>query len=363
MMNIQVERLTPQKENAYLDLLYASEGNLLYTSLFYRDLIVAQTGAQSNYLVAENEQGQLIGALPLMDYEHPRFGPVINSLPYYGSNGAVMAHPELSQTQKEKVYQQLLHAAEAYARDRHCAAMTLISNPFDRNYETWLATHFNHDHQSNRIGQITPLPVNGPSLASDVLKLFSEPRPRNIRKAIKSKVSVRKSHDLNDLLFLHSVHVENINAIGGKPKERSFFERIHQTVPAEHWTLYMAEREGERVAGLLVFAFNKTVEYYTPATVVAYRNLQPSALIIYQAMIEAAKAGNKYWNWGGTWNTQHGVYNFKRRWGTIDSRYAYFTKVFNRELLEQSPETLLQAYPDIYVLPFDQLKQGSRNNS
>jgi hypothetical protein len=97
------------------------------------------------------------------------------------------------------------------------------------------------------------------------------------------------------------------------------------------------------------------VEYFTPATDVGYRGLQPMSLLVFTAMQDAVRRGCRWWNWGGTWVTQDGVYRFKKRWGTVDRRYFYHTTVFDKGILRCSPEQLLEAYPYFYVVPFTQL--------
>jgi hypothetical protein len=72
-------------------------------------------------------------------------------------------------------------------------------------------------------------------------------------------------------------------------------------------------------------------------------------------MCDAVDEGYKWWNWGGTWLSQGGVYNFKSRWGTSDHKYFYYTKVYNEALLEYPTGTLLKEYPYFFVVPFNVL--------
>lgn len=356
MNTFQIVELSPEREAAYGELLLASESNLLYASPVYRDLIAEHTGSQAHYFLAVNAEEQVMGALPLMLYPNERFGPVINSLPYYGSNGAVTAHPSITGAELEQMNQQLLDAATSWIESQNCAAATLITNPLNPDYNAWLKEHFQHDFTDHRVGQITPVPEFGEDYEATLMALFSNPRPRNIRKAIKSGVTVRASNAKEDLDYLYAVHKDNIESIGGLAKKPSFFESLYQLVPAENWKVYIAELEGQSIAGLLVFYFNRTVEYFTPATVHDYRNLQPSALLIYEAMKAAGEEGFRHWNWGGTWQSQGGVYDFKRKWGAEDNPYYYYTRIYNSELLEQDKATLLAEYPNQYVVSFEHLK-------
>jgi len=74
-------------------------------------------------------------------------------------------------------------------------------------------------------------------------------------------------------------------------------------------------------------------------------------------MKDATKKKCKYWNWGGTWLSQTGVYQFKKRWGTHDLKYNYYTNLIDNSILNLSKEDLLREYPYFYVLPFSALHQ------
>ena len=122
------------------------------------------------------------------------------------------------------------------------------------------------------------------------------------------------------------------------------------------WAIFTATLHGEPIAALLVFYFNRTVEYFTPAIVKGYRSSQPLTLIIYKAMYEAIEQGFTNWNWGGTWVGQEGVYDFKKRWGKRDYPYYYYNKIFYPAVTHQSTKFLLEHYKGFFVIPFDQLK-------
>ena len=72
-------------------------------------------------------------------------------------------------------------------------------------------------------------------------------------------------------------------------------------------------------------------------------------------MSQASILGFKTWNWGGTWESQKGVYSFKKRWGTKNEKYFYLTKVNNTDLYNLDENTLLREYQNFFVLPFKNL--------
>jgi lipid II:glycine glycyltransferase (peptidoglycan interpeptide bridge formation enzyme) len=116
--------------------------------------------------------------------------------------------------------------------------------------------------------------------------------------------------------------------------------------------LYLADLNGTLIAALLLLYFNRTVEYYTPVVRMGYRTLQPLSLLIFTAMKDALRRGFIYWNWGGTWLTQDGVYRFKSRWNTRDYPYYYYTTIYRNSILKLTKQKLLEEYPYFYVLLF-----------
>jgi len=99
--------------------------------------------------------------------------------------------------------------------------------------------------------------------------------------------------------FLVSTHTENIQAINGTSKPRRFFELIPQFFNyGPDYKIFTAFKDGKAVAALLLFYFNKTVEYFTLVVVKRYKTYQPLSLIMFQAMQDAAQRGVEWWNWG-----------------------------------------------------------------
>lgn len=319
--------------------------SLLYVSSRFMRLVSLHLNAHPSLMIARQEN-QIRGVLPYMCKEGP-WGAVFNSLPYYGSNGAVVQMKEDAEAKKA-----LIDAFYTKARQEGAACATIITNPLKHDadfYKNTIATDF----LDERIGQITHLPIG--ATEEELMRLFDDPRPRNIRRAQREGIHVELRRDKDSLDFVYRTHVENIQAIGGLPKQKSFFDLIPEIMEEDDWAVYLAVLNGEPVAGLLLFYYNRTVEYFTPVIIERFRSTQALALAIFRAMHDALQNGYANWNWGGTWLSQTGVYDFKKRWGTSEYRYFYFTRLFNKELLASPRELLLQHYPGFFTVPFTAL--------
>lgn len=348
--DIEFSKLTNDKLNLYELFLERNKNFLWYSSLEYKSFFESYLNCESIIYIAER-QNNIVGSFPLFLSNDSKYGKVINSLPFYGSNGAFLLDESLTSEDSSYISSFFLTELNKLTLDNNISSTTIITSPFDTFSNEFLEKNFKANYTDFRIGQITPLPDDG-----DLMKIYQNPRPRNIRKAINSGVIVKEKNDKEAFDFLMRTHQLNINNINGKYKDEQFFKMIQEKNIKNTYKLYIAEIDNNPIAALLLFYFNQTVEYYIPCTVEYYRKLQPSSLIIYKAMKDAIKMNYKFWNWGGTWKNQKGVYDFKKKWGAIDMKYQYFTKLNNKKLKDLSVSELENQYPHFYTIPYDKLK-------
>jgi hypothetical protein len=352
-MTIAIDLLTSDKHEEYEELLKSAQYSLLYSSVrFCEFLKTVLTDSESKYLGAF-ENGKLVGALPAFLFRNSRFGNILNSLPFFGSYGGVTLAPRVSHRDRIKI--QLIEAFHSLSREEAVVASTIISNPLhsDREFYDNCSGATLHD---DRIGQITPLPPPDPkeTLADRLIVGFHRKTRNHIRKGQKSGFAVERTNSPEAFGALASMHRQNMEAIGGRVKEQSVFDAIRATFQfPDDYVVYTAAADGQIVAALLVFFFNRTAEYYTPATEEGFRVYQPTSLLIFEAMQDAVRRGCRYWNWGGTWLSQKGIYDFKARWGTRDYPYRYYVREYGGadRLRACRPEELASEYPYYYVIP------------
>ena len=326
----------------FRDYILQNPNTLVYAEPRFLSLISEHLDARCAWLVARR-QGVITGLLPFLVKDGP-LGPVYNSLAYYGSNGGVI---QINQDVNSKTA--LCEAFYASSEDEKAASATIISNPLEDDC-SFYDTLVEYDSRDERIGLITHFL----STKEDLIYRLSDPRPRNIRRAIKEGVVVIRNN-AEALDFVFKTHVENMAAIGGIAKKRTFFDAISSKMHSDDWSVFTALLDGEPIAALLVLYFNRTVEYFTPVIIEEYRKTQALSLVIYESMRDAIQRGYKNWNWGGTWIDQNGVYDFKKRWGTSEYRYFYYTRIMNNKLKLCTSTYLLDHYPGFYLLPFNRL--------
>lgn len=351
---MEIELMTPRTEAIYEELNRSKDTHILYTSLVYRDFLKKiLLGAEEQYLLAF-DQGSLVGALPAFSFEG-KYGTVINSLPFYGSNGGILTAPGIANGSTVK--KELIEAFNEMAVAKKTVATTIISNPLEPDHEFY-ETYSGYTLMDERIGQITHLPSitdTSQDIGDALMGLFHSKTRNMVRKSQKSGFVVAHSKDESVLKTLYTLHTENLQSIGGRSKPWPVFSAMRDTFRYnDEYRIYFAEYDGQIVAALLLFYYNKTVEYFTPAVHVDFRSKQPMSLLIFEAMCDACKAGFKFWNWGGTWVTQEGVYLFKKRWGAMDLPYIYYIRELQQyaNLRHCHKSRLFDFYPMFYTIPF-----------
>jgi hypothetical protein len=319
-------------------------------------LLEGVTGASAHYLIAL-ENGEIIGALPSFLKRNQKYGDVLNSLPWYGSNPGITVDPSYADRQQVKI--SMLNAFCELARENNVITSTIITRPFEKDQELY-DKHTGHDFIDSRIGMVTSLPrFSRATIDADLMAAIHSKTRNLIRKAQKSDISFWHDSSIDSLHFLAQLHCENMKAIGVPSKDKDFFDALARIFKYdEDYRVYIAKKDGINIAALLVTYFNKTASYFTPAVAVDYREYQPLNLLIYNAMNDAAQKGCYYWNWGGTAQSAHGVYHFKKRWGSQECQYYYYIRAYRdiSDILALSEEALLTEYPYFYILPFSQLR-------
>jgi hypothetical protein len=352
---MKIELLTEDREEEYTQLVLRDERTLFNSSLTFRQLLEQVTHAEDYYLIAL-EDNKVIGVLPSFLRLNDKLGAVLNSLPWYGSNPGVTVDPSYPDRQQVKV--SLLSAFCELAQEKKAVTSTIITRPFEPDPDLY-REYTKYDFLDSRIGMITTLPEFSDTIDSDLMAIIHSKTRNLIRKAQKSGIKFSHDDSSESLHFLADVHRQNMEAVGAPAKGWELFDAISRIFTYDKdYRIYIAELDGVKIGALLLTYFSKTVEYLVPAVLVDYRSCQPLNLLIFNAMQDAAEKGFRYWNWGGTTlPSQAGVYHFKKRWGSDECTYYYYTRSYTdiSHLLSQSMETLLNEYPYFYVLPFSVL--------
>jgi hypothetical protein len=338
---IRVDPLKPSEAEEWDAFLQGTAGGLFVHSLAYRDLLVGELGCEAEYLVAR-ESGEIRGALPVMATGNGG-GRILNSLPYYGSHGGPIAADR-------RAGRALIEAWNERASDTATLAATMVENPFADS----TAPGPLHRFTDGRVSQYTVLPRR----AADAMDWISSEARNNVRRAERRGVSAELDNEaMGDVI---RIHLATMGALGAPPKSERFFGAIGSRLhPGEDFNIWTARIDGQLAAALLVIRFNGVSEYFASGTLARFRWNNPHPALVFSALLHEIRNGARIWNWGGTRYGMDGVFHFKRKWGSRERRYRYFVQVNDDSLLDATPEELLEAYPNFYVVPFSALRSGA----
>ena len=219
---LELEKVNKEELNFFL---LSEHHTLLYTSLPYFNLLKSFLNADIKIIVIRKKE-KLVGYMPLAFKTDIQYGCVCNSLPFYGSNGGMVVS---SMEDKDSIRTMLLNEYNDQVERKKCIASTVITNPLDKEGDSWLRENLIHDLVDERIGQITHFPITSEeNIEQQLLSVFEDPRPRNIRKAQKDGVKIYTSNTKEALDFLYQIHHDNITAINGVSKKKLFFDMLHK---------------------------------------------------------------------------------------------------------------------------------------
>lgn len=317
---------------------------LVYQTPQYLSLLCAVLQAECFWSAVADSCGKILAGVPFIK-KTTNMGTVINSLPFFGSNGGVLNFTPHDFMANAAIRSYIDHSVTF----ENLLSATFIESPIQNESER-LNVHASLGLATDqRISLFTDL--TGVSSETELISKFEDPRPRNIRKARSLGVTVRRESCGEALDFLCEVHHENMSLIGGKTKPIDFFRSVPKFLESESWSVFIAYLNRQPIGGLLVLNSKHFAEYFIPAIKSEFRSTQALSLVILEAMLDCVSRGISKWNWGGTWKTQSGVYDFKRRWGVTESTYSYFTW-FEKEGLKSMPfDELAKEYPYFYLYP------------
>lgn len=337
----------------YARLFQRDKGAMFYQSPFWLE-ILKETLRLPVRILCTWEGDRLRAAVPFMISPGGSSGPVINTLPFFGSIGGMVS--DRVGAEEEIHLTSLLQALVRKARSVDATSLNVIcrpGHPLEHLYREIL----NPDFEDSRTTYVLDLPTGSRDSEEILMQGFAGRTRTAIRKAMKHRFEVAKTADPRDAEDLYILHCQNIDAVGGIRKPRSFMEAVRSRLGRGCAELWVVKSDGDVIAGALFFVFRETAEYYMTGLSPSFRQCQPLSLLVYEAMKDFVARGIRFFNFGGTWPTQEGLRRFKSGWGARPLPYHYFVKSGSSldSLLKWSAPRIFARYPYFYVIPYRSL--------
>jgi len=162
------------------------------------------------------------------------------------------------------------------------------------------------------------------------------PKNRNmIRKAEKNGIEIHHAADM--ALFKDFVHIYNATMDKDHAEAyyyfgNEFYESIHKDLDG-HYEMFYATYEGKIIAMSIMLFANKQMHYHLSGSVLEYRNLAPSNLLLYKAALWGCEHGYKTLHLGGgVGSGEDNLYKFKAAFNReSDYQFSIAKMVFDQE--------------------------------
>lgn len=170
------------------------------------------------------------------------------------------------------------------------------------------------------------LPEDEDSLRAQ-LRASSKNVARSIVKAEKAGVTVREAGESADLRRFYSLYLKTMRKHGALPRSFRQLALARRHLGPEVFKLFVAELDGEILAGGVFHAFGDTLELLYNASEPGSSGYAPNFALYFSSMRWAVESGFRTFDFGGALEgTSLG--DFKRRWGAEPVaiwRYEYPT--------------------------------------
>ena len=328
----------------YEDLVQNTNESTFYCSKNHLNFLEI-TGAKSQFITI-HENKKLVGVLPFFSKKE-KYGTVINSLPFFGSYGGTI-------TKNKEYDKKILEELNRINKENDIISTVIIDNPFNQKAEIY-KKYFKSHIIEKRLTQATILK----NKSDDTIWQSFEKRVRwSVKKSEKNGIKIiTENNNENHLKKFYELHEESMKMKGGRPKPVNIFERILKNFkPSEDFDIFVAQKENQSIAYVLIFYFKNFAEYYMPAYDPNFLSYQSTSHLIWHSIKKSISKGIEYYNFGGTWKNQNNLYRFKRGWNADDFNYNYFIYRDLEKIKEIGMNNIMKKYEYFYISPLNEIK-------
>jgi hypothetical protein len=187
---------------------------------------------------------------------------------------------------------------------------------------------------------------DGPAKVRARIEAKSQNLKRSLKRSEASNLTVREARtteDLRGFYELTSVTRKRLNLL---PWTYRFIESMYRIIVlTNHGFLLLVELGNEVIAGSMFFMFKDQVLLKINASSNEHSQYRPNYLLTWAAIERACKSGCKYFDFGITDMDNEGLLSFKRQWATdeLPAPYFYYPAIKGANTLSRD-SWLKQAY-------------------
>ena len=160
-----------------------------------------------------------------------------------------------------------------------------------------------------------------------------------IRKAEKNGIEIRHGKDIElfkDFKRIYNTTMEKDHAEEYYFFEDSFYESIHRDL-YDNYEMFYAVLDGQIIAMSIMLFANQQMHYHLSGSMMEYRNLAPSNLLLYKAALWGCEQGFKTFHLGGgVGSGEDNLYKFKAAFNrNSDYQFSIGKEIFDQKKYDE----------------------------
>lgn len=160
-----------------------------------------------------------------------------------------------------------------------------------------------------------------------------------IRKAEKNGVTIHRAHDyalFNDFIRIYNATMDKDNAEEYYYFKEEFYRSIHEDLQG-HYEMFYAVYEKQIIAMSIILFANQQMHYHLSGSMMEYRNLAPTNLLLYKAALWGCEQGYKTFHLGGgVGSGEDNLYKFKVSFNRkSDYQFSIGKQIFNQDIYNE----------------------------
>jgi len=336
---VRIKVINPILEPDWNQLINSLAGNTIFHTSEWARILTETYGYTPNYMTAV-EDGQVVGALPIMDVRSYLTGNRGVSLPF--SDQCPALSDDLA------AFDELWNYAKSLAVKRGWKYIELRGMPASDINEPSFQTYCTHTMRVDRD-------------PGSIEKQLRDSTRRNVKRANKSGLTIKIDYGLDAILAFYRLNCLTRKRHGLPPQPIKLFHKIHRYLVSQQkgFTILALLKDRPIAAGMF-FHHNRTLVYKYGASEQGYEAFRPNNLIIWEAILWAAKNGCRKFDFGRT-NPEHsGLLQFKRGWGCQQGSLNYYRYDVASACFSNGTKKLKNDYSLFRRLPLPLLKLSGR---
>lgn len=298
-MTVRIERYSGGAED--WNLFVRAQPDWTSFHLFeWKGVLAREFGHECPFLCARDDEGQLVGVLPLVRVRSRLFGHFLMSMPFVNYGGPLGS---------EGAIQALATAAAEMSASSGVQLLELRSR-------SMLPVDLEVSHR--KITVLLDLPDSAEALRRHIgSKLRSQ-----VKRAEKEGVSVRFGADQVDPFF--EVFSRHMRDLGTPTLPRSFFRHLATAFASDVWfgCAWLGDTPIAAGAG---FHWRDEFEMTWASSLREHNRISPNMLLYWAFMARSIDCGARIFNFGRC-SENSGTHRFKRQWGSRDEKLWWYQR-------------------------------------